>query len=200
MENIVLPIPRNLYSDLNESEYSRLFKLNHSTGGALSDIAVYEKKYFSNIFNNKKKSGAGIFSFLSGLAKKSLPYISKYILPEAVNFTSNLINEKIQNKKIDKKSLKRISKDSFKNIARKALLESGGGKNLKRFYKDSFNKIAKKTNKRLIIKKKKTISQRKKRKNIKKKKKITRKKSRTNLKKNNNKKKSKIKHSIFDNI
>ena len=189
MDHFELPISHNLYNDLNESEYTRIFNRdNNVIGGALSDISVYERKHFSNIFKNNN-SGAGIFSFLSGLAKQSLPYLKKIILPEAINFSSDLLHHKLQNRNIDKNTLKELTKKSLKNIAKKSLSDSSGGLKRKFKIKKKRKKITKKKNKSKKYKKKRSI---KKRAKVKRKKKRKIKKRKKNSSKN--------KFSIFNSI
>lgn len=141
-----MPLSQRIIEDFTESQYIDFFNnknnIEYKLGGVLGDIHLYHKKPFPRILQSDNHKGAGIFSFLKGLAKSSLPFIQRLILPEAVNFTSNLINSKLQNKKIDKENLKNLAKQSLKNIASKAL--SGGRKRKK--YTKKF-KVRKQKNK-----------------------------------------------------
>ena len=114
-------------------------------------IFIYIKKN-SHLFKNFQNTGAGFWSFLTGIASKSLPYISKYVLPEALNVTSSLLQDKLQNKKFNKQKFKDIAKQSMKNISKKALedISKGGYKKKKR----KFKKIRKNSkNKKIKLKK-----------------------------------------------
>ena len=121
-----LPIPQERYSDLSVSDYTNLFTSNNIIGGSLNDIILFEKDNYSNLFR-KDRRGAGFFSFLSSLAKKSLPYLKKYVLPEALNVTSSLLSksQSAGEKSLTKKDLEHLGKRSLRNIASKALTGSG---------------------------------------------------------------------------
>ena len=91
MDQVILPIP-SIYSDLREEEYLQLLKReNNLSGSGVSDIVLYEKDYFPNSGNNQ---GAGFLSFLGSVARKAIPFISRYVLPEAINLGSTLIDKK----------------------------------------------------------------------------------------------------------
>lgn len=169
-----MPLSQRIIEDFTESQYIDFFNnknnIEYKLGGVIGDINLYHKKPFPRILQSDFHKGAGVFSFLKGLAKSSLPFIQRLILPEAVNFTSNLINSKLQNKKIDKENLKNLAKQSLKNIASKAL---SGGRKRKKYTKKSKVKRQKIKKKNIIFKK-----------YLKKKKS---KKKKTNIKKNKNK-------------
>ena len=126
-----IPVPQIIYRDINESDYLKLFSGNNNNilGGALSDISVFETENYSNLFRKNNRAGAGVFSFLSNIAKRSFPFLKKYILPEAINFGTSLIEKSKNNSsnKISKQDIKDLSKKSIKNIAKK-VIDSGGRK------------------------------------------------------------------------
>ena len=125
MESRIIPIPKIFNKDLQEKEYLRLFSNNY-LGGGVEDIKLYtEKENYQNLFRNKK--GGGVFSFLSSIAKKSLPFIKKYIFPEAINLSTSLLEQSNTPEGVTKKNLKELSKQSFKNIGKK-IINSGGFK------------------------------------------------------------------------
>ena len=166
MENIVLPYNHNqIKNDLNEDEYYKYLNSNHISAGSLSDIITYQRRHFSHLIDDKNLSGAGLWSFISKLTKKSLPLLSKYILPEALSFTSNVLNERNNKKNIDKNKLKSFAKTSLKNIASKVLSNTLAGKSNNRRYKlkSKKNKKNKKV-KRILrskLKKKKKLNKKK---------------------------------------
>merc|ERR1711989_229919 len=137
MEKVVLPYNHDqIINDFNEDDYYKYLNSNHILGGSLSDIITYQRRYFSHLSDDRNQTGAGLWSFITGLAKKSLPFVSKYILPEALSFTSNVLNETNNTKtKIDKNKLKSLGKTSLKNIASKVLSNSLVGKSGVRVYK-----------------------------------------------------------------
>ena len=144
MESRIIPIPKIFNKDLQEKEYLRLFSNNYS-GGGVEDIKLYtERENYQNLFRNTNKKGGGVFSFLSSIAKKSLPFIKKYIFPEAINLSTSLLEQSNTPEGVTKKNLKELSKQSFKNIGKK-IINSGGFK--RRGYKKKVKnkKIKRKT-------------------------------------------------------
>ena len=62
-------------------EFDRIFiKSLTKKGGGLDDI-----KYFSPV-SVRGRRGGGLFSILSGIAKRVAPFVLKTIAPEAINF------------------------------------------------------------------------------------------------------------------
>ena len=135
----------------------------------MRDISVFEKDNYSNLFRKSNRAGAGIFSVLSNIAKRSFPFLKKYIIPEAINFGTSLIEKKRENpsKNITGSDFKKIAKSSAKNIARK-VLASGSKKRGRRrrrrkrkrtgikknIVKNNSKKIIRKVKRKKIIKKK----------------------------------------------
>ena len=156
MEHIILPIPQLVFKDLQLTEYINLFSdTNILKGAAVTDIAVFEHDNYSNLFRKSHKSGAGFLSFLSSIAKKSLPYIKNIIFPEALNLTSSLIEKtrNNSNKPLKKEEIKKLAKESIRNIAKKTL-DSSGGSRKKRKKRRKIKKSKKRRKRRLSIKKK----------------------------------------------
>ena len=132
MDNILVPAPRLLYKDLKESDYLDIFNqpnLNsYLKGGALTDIKLFRNNKYSNLFKKEEISGAGFWSILNNLARKSLPILKKLILPEALNLGSSII-EKVKSNPdstIKKEELKNLAKSSAKNLAKKTLSSIAG--------------------------------------------------------------------------
>ena len=92
--------------------------------------------------------------FLSNLAKKSLPYIKKYFIPEALHLGTNLLHKSQSNEGLKKSDIKDLSKKSLKNIVSKAL-NSGGYKSRKQKI-DKINQLKNKKSKKKLKKKVKT--------------------------------------------
>ena len=144
MESRIIPIPKIFNKDLQEKEYLRLFSNNY-LGGGVEDIKLYtEKENYQNLFRNTNKKGGGVFSFLSSIAKKSLPFIKKYIFPEAINLSTSLLEQSNTPEGVTKKNLKELSKQSFKNIGKK-IINSGGFKRRGYIKKVKNKKIKRKT-------------------------------------------------------
>ena len=71
MEKVVLPYNHDqIINDLNEDDYYKYLNSNHILGGSLSDIITYQRRYFSHLSDDRNQTGAGLWSFISGLAKK----------------------------------------------------------------------------------------------------------------------------------
>ena len=121
----ILPITKH-YDDLSITEYDNIFQENSNIGAGINDIILYQKELNSN---NILRRGGNLWTFLGNIAKKALPFINKYILPEAVNFSQNLVQRQAENNaNITKDDLKDISKQSIKNIVKKV---ASGRKKLK---------------------------------------------------------------------
>ena len=133
MDNILLPAPRLHYKDLKESDYLEIFNQSNLKsflkGGALTDIKLFRNNKYSNLFKKEENSGAGFWSILNNLARKGLPILKKYVLPEALNLGSSII-EKVKSNpdNVIKKDLKNLAKSSAKNLAKKTLSSIAGKK------------------------------------------------------------------------
>ena len=135
MDGTTIPVPQIIFKDISESDYLNSFSNNNADnnnifGGALTDISVFEKDNYSNLFKRNNRAGAGIFSFLTTIAKRSYPYLKKYIIPEALHFGTSLIEKARNNpsKRVDRSDIKNLTKQSLKNIAKKALNSGGRGR------------------------------------------------------------------------
>ena len=190
MDHIAVPIPHVIFKDLEFNEYLNLFTtVNSETlkGSGLTDIAVFEHDNYSNLFRRKhNRTGAGFLSFLSSIARKSLPWIKNIVFPEALNLTSTLIDKHKNTSKnpLKGEEFKNLAKQSVRNIARKTLASSGG--------------FRKKGRKRLKRRKKQKNKKKVKRKYNKKNKKIKTILLRKRIRKR--KKRNMKKHSIFDDV
>ena len=76
----IIPIPELYNRDLEESEYLKIFNNNYNfLGGGFDDIKVYnESENYQICFRrNNSIKGAGLFSFLSSVAKKIFTLLEK---------------------------------------------------------------------------------------------------------------------------
>ena len=173
MDNIFIPKDHQVYNDLKESDYLQIFNVDESNlksilrGGALTDIQLYKKNY-SNLFRRGDLSGAGFWSILNNLARKSLPFLKKYVLPEALNLGSTIIEKSKQNQNnlINKNELKNLAKNSVKNLASKAISNIGGRRKKQIRKKYRKRKVKNKFNFHKVKKIKKLKSSRNKTKNL----------------------------------
>ena len=119
----ILPIPKKDFQDLSVADYTNYFTKSSYKGSGINDIILYQKDFNSN---NLIRRGAGFWSFLGSIARKTLPFISKYVLPEAATFGQNLIDKRLEKKSnLSSEDLKSISKKSIGNIAKKNSVGSG---------------------------------------------------------------------------
>ena len=91
-------------------------------GGGLGDIKVYKPENYGR--------GGSFLGVLTGVIKKALPFLRGLILPEARNFTKNVMADLGNNVPV-KKSFKKNLIQSAKNLGKRVV----GGKKLKRLKK-----------------------------------------------------------------
>ena len=107
---------------LSESEFIFLLnKHNHANflkGGSLSDIDIFRSR-------KKIQRGRGIFSIISNLGRRALPFLSKYVLPIAKEFGKGLISDVLGGQTI-KSSFKKRGRESVKSLGQRII--SGKGK------------------------------------------------------------------------
>merc|ERR1712055_886309 len=119
MEHITIPIPQTIFKDSGLNEYLNLFTSTNSDtfkGFGLTDIAVFEHDNYSNLFKKKhNQTGAGFLSFLSSVAKRSLPWLRNILAPEALNLTSTLIERQKNNSNnpLKREEIKKVAKQSL---------------------------------------------------------------------------------------
>merc|ERR1711888_247219 len=153
------------YQDISLDDYYTYFTNNTQNGGGLKDIILYHKDLKTN---NYLRRGGGFWSFLGNLARKSLPFINEFILPEAINIGHSLLEKQQKEGKISKKDFSDISKNSIKRVIKKVI--SGSGRKRKFGKKITKNPKKKKKKKKKKIVKKKLKNPKKKKKKKKKKK------------------------------
>ena len=107
-----------------ESEFKQLFLSSPlRKGGGLEDISIFTPKGLPY------RRGAGVLSFISGVAKRILPFLFKAAKPAAQEFGASVIKDVIRGKQPIHKSLK---KNGLKAIKKTGLrLIRGPGKNIK---------------------------------------------------------------------
>ena len=111
-------------------------------GGGLSDINVLKPEYYHR--------GGSLFGILGSIVKKTIPFLSNYILPEAKNFARNVASDMDQKLPFKKTIRKNLIK-SAKNVGKRVMY--GGGKKT--------NKQKKSRNNNKKYKKKKVVRKRK---------------------------------------
>ena len=92
---------RILFTPPSEDEFKQLFLSSPlRKGGGLDDISIFQPKGIPY------RRGSGVLSFISGVAKKILPFIWKAAKPSAKEFGSNVVRD-VLNKKPLRQSLKK---------------------------------------------------------------------------------------------
>lgn len=91
-----------------------------SRGGKLDDI-----RYLRNPHTYQR--GSGILSFLSGIARKTIPFLFQHVLPEAGTLFKNVSADLNQGRSL-KNALKRHGTTALKNVGKRVI----GGKNKKK--------------------------------------------------------------------
>ena len=112
---------RVVYNNPSISQFDSFFSPENTQeikGGSLRDINFFKPKYYNR--------GGSFFSILSTLARKALPFLRNFVLPEAGQLTSNLIQDVNSNIPF-KRSVKKNLLKSVKNIGKRVI--RGGGKN-----------------------------------------------------------------------
>ena len=116
---------RIAFTPPTENEFKQLFLFSPlRKGGGLEDISIFTPKGL------QYRRGSGILSFISGVAKRVLPFLIKAAKPAAMEFGSLVVNDVVQGKHPIRKSLK---KNGLKVLKKTGLrLMKGSGKNIKK--------------------------------------------------------------------
>ena len=133
---------------LTQSEFETLIKSQNRllvSGQGHSDISIF-RRYRST------RRGQGVLSFLAKYGRYALPFIKKFIIPSAKDFSKNVASDMIGGSSL-KSSLKNRGKQSLKDIGKKIL--SGGGSAVTRKRKYKLKSLAKLKRKKIKPRKKK---------------------------------------------
>jgi hypothetical protein len=123
-------------------------------GGGVNDDLLFYKA------SRLRQKGYGLSSFFASLAKRFVPFATKYILPHAKKAILNVANEVLDGGRPIKESLKDNALSALKNMGQSVVGQSGSGLRRRRIGRRRVkrSKITKRSN----IKKKKTISKKRK--------------------------------------
>jgi len=102
-------------------------------GGGDDGLVYYKTKGF-------RQKGYGIGGFFGSLAKKFLPFATKYLLPHAKTAMSNIVSDVMDGKRTIRETLKDNSLAALKNVGRDLLSQSGSGVRRKRVKKKTSRK------------------------------------------------------------
>ena len=142
---------RIVFTPPSEEEFKQLFlSVPLRKGGGVEDISVFQPHLpYSQRYNRK---GAEFFSFISGIAKRVLPFLFKAAKPAAKEFGSAIVNDVIKGNVPIKQSLKKHGIKALKDTSLR--LFKGSGRITKR-KKRGVKKRKKKIKKKCIRKNKK---------------------------------------------
>ena len=113
-------------------QFDSLFSRGQFRGGALSDIKVFKPEYHHN-------RGGSLFGILGNIFRRTIPFLTNYVLPEAGNFARNIAGD-YQNVPL-RRNVKRNLIKSMKNIGKKIM---AGGSKVKKNSSDRIRRVVKK--------------------------------------------------------
>ena len=110
---------RITFTPPTESEFRQLFLSTPlKKGGGLEDINIFQPKGIPY------RRGSGIFSILSGVAKKVLPFLMKAAKPAAQEFGSSVVRDVLKKKPL-RKYLKKNGIKALKKTGMRLIKGSG---------------------------------------------------------------------------
>ena len=121
---------RVTFTPPSESEFKQLFLSSPlKKGGGLEDINVFQPTGIPF------RRGSGIFSILSGVAKKVLPFLMRMAKPAAREFGSSVVRDVFKKNKPLRQSLKKNGIKALKKTGMRIVKGSGGVKKRKKSLK-----------------------------------------------------------------
>ena len=131
---------RVTFTPPTESEFKQLFLSTPlRKGGGLEDISVFTPKGIPY------RRGSGVLSFISGVAKRILPFLMRAAKPAAKEFGSSVIKDVIRGKQPIRKTLKKNGIKAIKKTGLKLIRGSGKiikkTKQTRRYKRDIFDSL-----------------------------------------------------------
>ena len=106
-----------------ENDFKQLFlSLPLRKGGGLDDISLFQPSTSAPL---RYRKGSGIFSFISKVAKRVLPFLIKASNPAAKEFGSAVIKDIMEGKTPTRKSLKMHGVKALKQMGLRLIKGSG---------------------------------------------------------------------------
>ena len=97
------------FTPLGENEFLNIVNqqksLGLSLGGLRNDINIFK------VYRPRQRGGS-IFSILSTLGRRALPFLSKYVFPSAKTFAKNVMTDMIDGENF-KKTIKKRGKEGL---------------------------------------------------------------------------------------
>ena len=110
---------RVTFTPPSESEFKQLFLSTPlKKGGGLEDISIFQPRGIPH------RRGSGIFSILSGVAKRVLPFLMKAAKPVAKEFGTSVVRDVLKKKSI-RQSLKKNGIKALKKTGMRLIRGSG---------------------------------------------------------------------------
>ena len=114
-------IMRIAFAPPSENDFKHLFSSAPlRKGGGFSDISIFQPRGLTY-----RRRGGGILSFISGVAKRVLPFLAKTAAPAAREFGAEVVKDIIQKKKPIRQSLKKNGIKALKKTGLRILRGSG---------------------------------------------------------------------------
>lgn len=104
-------------------EFDAVFSVGESAvrGGGIDDIRIFLPPSVQ-----RSKRGGGIFTVLSGLAKRAIPFLMRTIAPEAVRMSEGVLGDVLEGRRF-RDSLKNRGVEALKGV-RKRIVGGKAGK------------------------------------------------------------------------
>ena len=133
---------RVTFTPPSETEFKQLFLSSPlKKGGGLEDISIFQPRGIPH------RRGSGIFSILSGVAKKVLPFLMKAAKPAAQEFGSSVVRDILKKKSL-RQSLKKNGIKALKKTGMRIVRGSGRVKKKKMRNNNKSNKIRRRRRKK----------------------------------------------------
>ena len=106
---------RLIFIPPNENEFRKLFMSNPlRKGGGYEDISIFQP-------SPAYAKGGGIFSTLTGIAKKALPFLIKNVAPSVKEFGKDVLQDMVTGETGFTRSLKKRGIKAIKNTGERML-------------------------------------------------------------------------------
>jgi len=116
------------FKTLSEQDFNAL---SNSFSPIISGQGQGDINIFRRYRNNKLARGRGLWSILSQVGRKALPFLKEWVLPSAKEYGKNVLSDVMAGRAL-KASLKTRGKESLKNIGSRIVTGKGSKKRRKR--------------------------------------------------------------------
>ena len=116
------------FKTLSEQDFNAL---SNSFSPIISGEGQGDINIFRRYRNNKLSRGRGLWSILSQVGRRALPFLKEWVLPSAREYGKNVLSDVMAGRAL-KSSLKTRGKESLKNIGSRIVTGKGSKKRRKR--------------------------------------------------------------------